>query len=87
MRVISDHNPLLLNTNIDAFMEKKNREFRFDLNWLNNEDFLSNVHKIWNRNVVSQDPIDVININMKRFKIYFKGWGFDLFVQLRKKKK
>jgi hypothetical protein len=36
--------------------------------------------------VNSSDPIDVLNIKLKRFKMFFKGWGSNLFGHLRKKK-
>jgi hypothetical protein len=32
------------------------------------------------------DPIDVLNIKLKRFKKYFKGWGSNLFGNERKRK-
>jgi hypothetical protein len=36
--------------------------------------------------VRSLDPIDDLNIKLKRFKKYFKGWGSNLFGNQRKRK-
>ena len=35
----------------------------------------------------SNDPIDILNVNLKRFKKHFKGRGSNLFGHVRKKKK
>jgi hypothetical protein len=32
------------------------------------------------------DPIDILNIKLKRFKKHFKGWGYNLFGHMRKRK-
>jgi hypothetical protein len=34
----------------------------------------------------STDPIDVLNIKLKRVKKYFKGWGSNLFGHVKKRK-
>jgi hypothetical protein len=65
----------------------KKREFRFDISWLKNKDFLAEVEFFWRKPVNSHDPIDIINIKLKRFKKHFKGWGSSLFGHIRKKKK
>jgi hypothetical protein len=70
----SEHNLLLLNSN-ESKVETKNREFIFDLTWFKNLDFLPLVQKLWEKLVNSLDPIDVINIKLKRFKKHCKGWG------------
>jgi hypothetical protein len=36
--------------------------------------------------VNSVDPIDILNIKLKRFKKHFKGWGYNLFGHMRKRK-
>lgn len=36
--------------------------------------------------VQSSDPIDVLNIKLKRFKTYFKGWGSDKYGHDKKRK-
>lgn len=37
--------------------------------------------------VHSGNPIDIMNIKLKRFKKYFKGWGSNNFGQARKRRK
>uniref|UniRef100_A0ACD5YW83 Uncharacterized protein n=1 Tax=Avena sativa TaxID=4498 RepID=A0ACD5YW83_AVESA len=84
---LSDHCPLLLMTGDCNNVTPKNREFRFDVAWLKSEDFLDKVGEIWKKPVNSVDPIDILNIKLKRFKKHFKMWGSNLFGHMRKKKK
>ena len=86
VREISDHNPLLLSSGEEGREAPKPREFRFNLSWINDDKFLPTVRRIWARNVASSDPIDVLNIKLKRFKIYFKGWGSDKYGHDKKRK-
>jgi hypothetical protein len=81
----SDHNPLVLDTGDGVVLPKK-REFKFDINWLKNNSFLEKVEEIWTHPVRSTDPIDVLNIKLKRVKKYFKGWGSNLFGHVKKKR-
>lgn len=73
VRELSDDNPLLLYTDEEKREPSKSREFRFDLSWLKDDRFLDLVTKIWSRKVAASDPIDILNIKLKRFKSYFKG--------------
>ena len=75
VREISDHNPLLLSGGGEGREAPKPREFHFNLAWIKDQDFLPTVSRIWSRKVHSSDPIDILNIKLKRFKNYFKGWG------------
>uniref|UniRef100_A0A453IJU1 Endonuclease/exonuclease/phosphatase domain-containing protein n=1 Tax=Aegilops tauschii subsp. strangulata TaxID=200361 RepID=A0A453IJU1_AEGTS len=79
VREISDHNPLLLSSGEEGREAPKPREFRFDLSWLEDDSFIPTVGRIWARKVASTDPIDILNIKLKRFKTYFKGWGSDKY--------
>uniref|UniRef100_A0A453NCE8 Endonuclease/exonuclease/phosphatase domain-containing protein n=1 Tax=Aegilops tauschii subsp. strangulata TaxID=200361 RepID=A0A453NCE8_AEGTS len=79
VRELSDHNPLLLSSGEEGHEAPKPLEFRFNLAWIKDEKFLPTVAKIWARRVFSSDPIDILNIKLKRFKTYFKGWGSDKY--------
>jgi exonuclease III len=81
----SDHNPLVLDTG-DTILPVKKRSFKFDTIWLKNDEFLPKVESIWKQQVNSSDPIDVLNIKLKRFKKYFKGWGSNVFGHMKKRK-
>lgn len=81
----SDHNPLLLNTNVSV-SRRKQRDFDFELSWLKDESFLPKVAIIWNQPVNKTDIIDVINIKLKKIKKYFKGWGSNVFGKNRKRR-
>lgn len=86
IREMSDHNPLIMDYGIDQKLPPTKRSFRFDIAWLKNEDFLPLVREIWDNHVNSTDPIDVLNIKLKRIKRYFKGWGSNLFGHNKKRK-
>jgi hypothetical protein len=62
----SEHSPFLLDTG-DNIVLPRNKEFKFDTTSLQNEEFLERVSEIWLWPVNSSDPIDVLNINLKRF--------------------
>jgi hypothetical protein len=74
VREIFDHNALLLDTGSHSPPLNRSREFRFNISWLKNEGFLPSVTTIWNKSVSGNDPIDILNIKLKHFKKYFKGW-------------
>ena len=84
-REVSDHNPLILSC---GQQKKANPiQFRFETSWLHNADFFDEVKRIWDRPCGAKTPIDRIQQKLKLFKKYFKGWGFNLQGELRKKRK
>jgi hypothetical protein len=87
VREMSDHNALLLDSGNLPELTTKSRDFRFDISWFKNEEFLPSVAKIWQKPVYNTaDPIDVFNIKLKRFKKFFKGWGANLYGHTKKRK-
>lgn len=62
---IFDHNLQPLGTINNTGSLSKNREFRFDFNWLNNEEFILAVSEIRIKNVHPHDHMDIINVKMK----------------------
>lgn len=83
-RGVSDHNPLILSSGM--LKPQKFIQFKFELNWLEYPDFLSAVEKIWTKPCRAKSSIDRIQQKLKLFKQYFKGWGFNLQGELRKKR-
>jgi hypothetical protein len=79
VREISDHNALLLDTGSHSIPLNNSRELCFDLSWFKNEEFLHSVTSIWNKSIFRDDPINILNIKLKRFKKYLKGWGSNLY--------
>jgi hypothetical protein len=59
-------------------------EFKFDISWLKNPDFVPLVNNIWEKHVKSREPIDILNTKLKRFKKHCKGWGTNIFGTNRK---
>jgi hypothetical protein len=72
-REISDHNPLILTSEPNKPMA--HIQFRFELSWLSNPDFIPTVEKIWNKPCRAKLALDKIQQKLKLFKQYFKGWG------------
>lgn len=60
-------------------------QFKFELSWIDNPNFLQEVDKIWGRPYRAKSPLDKIRPKLKLVKQYFKGWGFNLQGELRKK--
>jgi hypothetical protein len=79
-REVSDHSPLILSSSTPTHTKKI--EFRFELSWLSNPDFIPAVKKIWDKPYRAVFAIDKIQQKLKLLKQYFKGWG-----ELRKQRK
>jgi hypothetical protein len=84
-REVSDHSPLILLT--DSKKPTKSIQFRFELSWLKNPDFFTQVEKIWSKLCRASTTLDKIQQKLKLVKQYFKGWGLNLQGELRKLKK
>jgi hypothetical protein len=50
-------------------------------------EFLHSAALVLNRSVHSNYPIDILNIKLKHFKKYFKGWGSNLYGHNKKLKR
>ena len=84
-REISDHNPLIISSGVCVKLPFI--QFRFDLNWLKNPDFFKNVERIWLKPCRAVSVLDKIQQKLKLTKQYFKGWGFNLQGEMRKKER
>jgi hypothetical protein len=56
----------------------KSIRFRFELSWLKHADFIPLVREIWDKHCHADTTFDRIQIKLKRFKKFFKGWRFNL---------
>lgn len=83
-REVSDHNPLILYTDVNKPLNYLG--FKFELAWIIQPDFKDLVKKIWDKPCHAESAFDRIQIKLKRFKQYFKGWGFNLQGARRKRK-
>lgn len=84
-RDISDHNPLILNTAMQAPV--KYLSFHFELSWLKQPEFKEAVRKLWLEPTKDKDILSNFLFKLKKFKKYFKGWGFNQAGQMKKRKK
>jgi hypothetical protein len=53
---------------------------------VNHPDFIQKVVEIWNKPCYADSAFDKIQNKLKNFKKYFKGRGFNLQGEIRKKK-
>ena len=84
-REVSDHNPLILSTQTSP--PPKKIPFRFELTWLKDQNFTPVVKSIWDKPCHAHTALDRIQIKLKRFKQFFKGWGFNRQGEQKAKKK
>lgn len=75
-RSISDHNPLIMDTEITD--KKPLSSFHFKNGWLTHPEFTSIVDKIWNKPCRDKSPIDKIQQKLKLCKQHLKGWDWHL---------
>lgn len=61
---LSDHNALLLTSG--SASANKPKGFRFELSWLQNEDFLPKLQEIWSHPMKAKTIIDIIHIKLQR---------------------
>ena len=73
-REVSDHNPLILASG--QHRNTKSIQFRFELSWLSNPDFITAAEKIWLKPCRATSALDKIQQKLKLLKQYFKGWFF-----------
>ena len=59
-RELFDRNPLVVDCRISRALSPKKRTFHFNLNWFNNEQFLSLVQEIWCEPIKISDPIYIL---------------------------
>lgn len=83
-REISDHNPLILSSG--PCKPQKHLQFKFENSWLNNPDFIPIVKQIWEKPCRAPSTLHKIQQKVMLLKQYFKGWGFNLQGELRKKR-
>jgi hypothetical protein len=82
-REVSDHNPLILFS--EACPVQRHIQFKFELSWLSNPDFIPTVKTIWSKSCRAKTTFDKIQQKLKMLKQYFKGWGLNLQGELGKK--
>ena len=75
VREVSDHNPLILDT-LD--IRVKNRKFRFEKRWINEENILDRIKRSWAQQVFANNRLDRLQKILKNVKTALKGWGANL---------
>jgi hypothetical protein len=72
-RVLSDHNPLILRSDLGG--GKKAKQFCFETSWLKYPEYTEKISEIWNREITAKNAVEKWCIKMNRVKKFLKGWG------------
>jgi hypothetical protein len=70
---LSDHAPILLTTGTPK--HPGNHRFKFELGWLQREDFHDMVKSVWDRPVVAASPIIRWNNKLRSLRSHLSGWA------------
>ncbi|XP_038997981.1 uncharacterized protein LOC120123036 [Hibiscus syriacus] len=80
-RVYSDHNPILVNANLEIPVDKEKRPFRFEAAWLTHEDFKEIFRSTWDK-----EKDSLVN-TVKETKNAIVEWKDTKFGNIFKRKK
>jgi hypothetical protein len=69
----SDHAPILLTTGTPK--PPGNRKFKFELGWLQREEFSEMVKTIWARQVTAASPLQRWNSKIRALRSHLSGWA------------
>ncbi|PVH36725.1 hypothetical protein PAHAL_6G153500 [Panicum hallii] len=87
-REVSDHNPPHpISGRVGGDRTRKKIDFRFELSWLKHQDFIPKVKQVWDKTCRAPSALDKIQQKLKLFKQYFKGWGYNLQGEWKKRRK
>jgi hypothetical protein len=81
-RFVSDHNPLVLDTEFDQVQKVKT--FCFETFWIKHPDFLPKMEEIWNQPVQAVNAVSNWCIKINRVKKFLKRWGLNLNGQTKR---
>jgi len=84
-REISDHTPLLCNTNSSS--QTYQHQFKFELGWLLRDGFCDMVRDVWNSVVDTGTPIERWQNKIRRLRQYLRGWAKNISGHYKKEKK
>jgi hypothetical protein len=70
----SNHNPLILDSG--AHPQRKSRDFRFEVSWLGNVEFIPKVRDIWMAPTRDSVALNRVMLKLKKVKRFLKGLGF-----------
>jgi len=84
-REISDHTPLLCNTNSSS--QTYQHQFKFELGWLLRDGFYDMVRDVWNSVVDTGTPIERWQNKIRRLRQYLRGWAKNISGHYKKEKK
>jgi hypothetical protein len=83
-REISDHTPLLCNTNNSS--QTYQHQFKFELGWLLRDGFCDTVREVWNSIADIGTPLERWQNKIRRLRQYLRGWAKNLSGHYKKEK-
>ncbi|WVZ91915.1 hypothetical protein U9M48_038026 [Paspalum notatum var. saurae] len=85
-REISDHTPLLLNSQ-DGASFSSHHDFKFELGWLLHEGFFDMVKDIWTSTDIGDNPMDRWQAKIRRLRQHLRGWAKNIRGTYKQEKK
>ncbi|WVZ90237.1 hypothetical protein U9M48_036553 [Paspalum notatum var. saurae] len=82
---VSDHTLLLLDTGTPAFFGT-NRQFKFELNWLQRQRFDERVKEIWTKTNKGRNSVQRWNNKLSALRRFLRGWAAQTNGEYKKKK-
>jgi hypothetical protein len=83
-RNISDHTPLLLNTDEPNASTKP--MFKFELGWLLQDGFIDMIRELWSSTTSGHTPMERWQGKIRRVRQYLRGWAKNISGQYKKEK-
>jgi hypothetical protein len=85
-REISNHTPLLLNTEkpTNAHTEPM---FKFELRWLLRDGFIDMIRDLWSNTTTGHTPMERWHGKIRRVRQHLRGWAKNISGQYKKEKK
>jgi hypothetical protein len=72
-RIMSDHNPLIVSSDMGGV--RKTKHFCFETSWVKHPEFPERIAEIWSRNITASNAVERWHIKLNRVKKFLKGWG------------
>lgn len=82
--IMSDHNPLILRSDLGEI--RKTKQFYFETAWAKHLEFTIKIAEIWGRDVTTRNAVDKWHIKLCRAKKFLKGWGQNIKGRTRRYK-
>jgi exonuclease III len=75
-RIMSDHNPLTVSSDMGEV--RKTKHFCFEISWVKHPEFSERIAEIWSRDITTSNAVERWHSKLNRVKKFLKGWGLNI---------